>query len=236
MNAICQYYTVMTVPEHSPLQWIPDSAMTLAQAVDRANALLAASGRPQPDGRVRPALDGRTIRYYQTLGIVPPPRRAGGRRAMYRSTHLVRAVMTKLLQIQGARLTEVAAELSQQSDAHLWNEVGAMLQGELRTDADARGTAWPARRAGARLAMPSAIGTTDRVPPAAASPDHAARSQPQPVALTLAPGAHLMLEPHATRDPDELTQMLRRALAALPPAATPPSSVRPIGPSTLSAQ
>lgn len=188
--------------DRSPLQWIPDSAMTLAEAVDRANALLSASGRSQPDGRVRSALDGRTIRYYQTLGIVPPPRRAGGRRAMYRSTHLVRAVMTKLLQIQGARLVEVAAQLSGRSDAELWNEVGAVLQGDARSDASGRRAHRATLAADATAAPP-------------AEPTSAAG---RPLALTLAPGAHLMLEPHATRDPDELASALRRALALLPPA------------------
>lgn len=180
--------------------------MTLAEAVDQANALLAASGRSQPDGRVRPALDGRTLRYYQTLGIVPPPRRAGGRRALYRSTHLVRAVMTKLMQIDGVRLAVVAARLAERSDAELWNEVGAVLQGDAR--GDARGGATP-REMGRASPVASGI---------AAAPIQATESAPRPVALTLATGAHLMLEPHATRDPDELASALRRALASLPPA------------------
>ena len=61
------------MPSPSPLNWLPDAAMSIEQAVERANALLAAATSPQPDGRVRPTLDDRTMRYYQTLGIVPPP-------------------------------------------------------------------------------------------------------------------------------------------------------------------
>lgn len=122
---------------------------------------------------------------------------------MYRSTHLVRAVMTKLLQIEGARLVEVAARLSGRSDAELWNEVGAVLQGGARSDASAL-------RAHRAALAAEATATPPAEPASAAG---------RPLALTLAPGAHLMLEPHATRDPDELADALRRTLASLPPAA-----------------
>ncbi len=178
------------MPRPSPLNWVPDAAMSIEQAVERANALLAAATSPQPDGRVRSTLDARTIRYYQTLGIVPPPRRAGGRRAVYRSTHLVRAVMTKLLQAGGARLGDVARRLGDRSDQELWQQVGDLLQS---------GGTEPAG-APSSLPMPSQMPTIPGDPA-------------EPRAVTILPGVHLLMEATATADPDELLDAMRAFLA-----------------------
>jgi len=172
----------------SRLNWIPDAPMTLDQAVERANALLAAATSPQLDGRVRPTLDARTMRYYQTLGIVPPPRRAGGRRAVYRSTHLVRAVTTKLLQVGGSRLRDISARLANQPDQDLWQQVGDMLQSG---SSDA----------------PTA--TSHGSVPAAADD----REPQPPVAATILPGVHLLIEATAPDDPDEILDAMRVWLA-----------------------
>ena len=165
--------------------------MSIEQAVERANALLAAATRPQADGRVRHMLDARTVRYYQSLGIVPPPRRAGGRRAVYRSTHLVRAVMTKLLQAGGARLGDVATYMSGRSDQDLWQQVGDLLQ------SGAGGTTAPKTE-------PAPLPPTTRGAP----PDPA-----QPHAVTILPGVHLLIESTASDDPDELLDAMRAYLA-----------------------
>jgi DNA-binding transcriptional MerR regulator len=164
--------------------------MSLLEVVERANALLAAATSPQRDGRVRPTLDARTIRYYQTLGIVPPPRRAGGRRAVYRSTHLVRAVMTKLLQSSGMRLGHVSERLATQSDMELWQRVGDLLSGSVE----------------------------ERPPTEAPRPEatsrRAADADPNgPRAITILPGVHLLLEATAPDDPDELLDAMRAWLA-----------------------
>jgi DNA-binding transcriptional MerR regulator len=162
--------------------------MTLDQAVERANALLSAATSPQRDGRVRPTLDARTMRYYQTLGIVPPPRRAGGRRAVYRSTHLVRAVTTKLLQVGGVRLHDIASRLANQPDQDLWQQVGDMLQsGSLDERAAARGGPVP-------------VPANGRPP------------QP-PVAATILPGVHLLIEATAPDDPEMILDAMRLWLA-----------------------
>jgi DNA-binding transcriptional MerR regulator len=172
----------------SPLNWVPDAPMTLDQAVERANALLSAATSTQPDGRVRPTLDTRTMRYYQTLGIVPPPRRAGGRRAVYRSTHLVRAVTTKLLQVGGIRLHDIADRLANQPDQDLWQQVGDMLQSG-SSDAPT---------AASRGSVP--VPADDREP------------QP-PVAATILPGVHLLIEATASGDPHEILDAMRAWLA-----------------------
>ena len=167
--------------------------MSLEQAVERANDLLSAATSAQPDGRVRSTLDARTVRYYQTLGIVPPPRRAGGRRAVYRSTHLVRAVMTKLLQSGGTRLGDIATRLGQRSDQDLWQQVGDLLQS---------GSASATVRT---LESPAA-------PEPAMSPE-STKGPGDPHAVTIMPGVHLLIEATASHDPDELIDAVRAYLA-----------------------
>jgi len=180
------------MPRSSPLNWVPDAAMSLDEVVERANALLSAATTAQRDGRVRPTLDSRTVRYYQTLGIVPPPRRAGGRRAVYRSTHLVRAVVTKLLQAEGTRLGDIAKRLEQRSDEDLWQQVGDLLQsGSTRA--------------------------TVRTPESPAAPEREMPAGPikgpgEPHAMTIMPGVHLLIEATASHDPDELLDAMRAYL------------------------
>lgn len=190
--------------------------MSIDQAVERANALLAAATSPQPDGRVRPTLDGRTMRYYQTLGIVPPPRRAGGRRAVYRSTHLVRAVMTKLLQAGGARLGDVARSLANRSDQELWQQVGDLLQSGSMGTTDGSSDFPASVRSGIQGHTPAHLQET---PPAAAhfadagAGASAGTGPTQPRAITILPGVHLLMEATATADPDELLDAMRAFLA-----------------------
>ena len=50
------------------------------------------------DERVRAVPDARTVRDYQTLGLLPKPQRYRGRSAMYGFEHLLRIVAVKLLQ------------------------------------------------------------------------------------------------------------------------------------------
>ena len=196
----------------SPLNWVPDAAMSIEQAVERANALLAAATSPQPDGRVRPMLDRRTIRYYQTLGIVPPPRRAGGRRAVYRSTHLVRAVMTKLRQAAGARLSDIATDLGTRSDEELWQQVGDLLQ------------SGPASATRAPSGLPASGGSdrqayaperSTQPPSTTQSAGTSGRSRREPRAVTILPGVHLLMEATASQDPDELLAAMRTFLARM---------------------
>lgn len=204
------------MPRPSPLNWVPDAAMSLEQAVERANALLSAATTAQRDGRIRPTLDARTVRYYQTLGIVPPPRRAGGRRAVYRSTHLVRAVMTKLLQAGGARLDDVARRLGDRSDQELWQQVGDLLQsGSMGTTGGPSGLPGLAG-SGVEGHTPAQLQETPHAAARTAGADAGDGAGPdptQPRAVTILPGVHLLMEATATADPDELLDAIRAWLA-----------------------
>ncbi len=56
----------------------------------------SASGRVGPeDQRVRAVPDARTVRYYQSIGLVDRPEREG-REAVYRWRHLLQVVAVKL--------------------------------------------------------------------------------------------------------------------------------------------
>ena len=57
------------------------------------------------------APDARTLRYYQTLGLLDPPSRREGRHAVYGYRHLLQAVAIKRLQEEGLRLDHIGRML-----------------------------------------------------------------------------------------------------------------------------
>src|SRR5436309_1454604 len=75
-------------------------------------ALALATDYPgQASGRVRDVPDGRTIRYYTTLGLVDRPVTTRGRTALYGRRHLLQLVAIKRLQATGLSLAEVQQRL-----------------------------------------------------------------------------------------------------------------------------
>lgn len=93
----------------SSLHRYRDQAFSLAELVQASCELLA--GHVPTDARVSPQPDARTVRYYQTLGIVDRPEMTG-RRARYGFRQLVQVVATKLLQGRGYSLAQVQTALS----------------------------------------------------------------------------------------------------------------------------
>ena len=75
-----------------------------------ATGLLGA-GRPSGDGRVSERPDARTVRYYQTIGVMDKPLRYDGRQAIYGFRHLLQLVATKVLQGHGHSLAQVQRAL-----------------------------------------------------------------------------------------------------------------------------
>jgi DNA-binding transcriptional MerR regulator len=84
-----------------------EQELTLAQLVSASTALIRATGVTPDDGRTSVVPDARTVRYYQTLGLIPKPLRYEGRSAVYGYEHLVRVVAVKLLQAKGFSLARV---------------------------------------------------------------------------------------------------------------------------------
>ena len=163
------------------------------------------------DGRAADEIDGRTIRFYQTLGILPKPGYEG-RRAMYLREHLIRVVAAKKLQSEGYALAEIQAALPTRST----DELAAFL---LSLD----GTGFESRAPEPEVACASADSgpspsRSPQVPTVAAmgSAPGAVPAQPSPVALAtfqLAPGVHVLIDPRHAIDHARLAQDLLRALA-----------------------
>ncbi len=76
------------------------------------------------DGRVAPAPDARTVRYYATLGLLDRPAIVD-RQARYGPRHVLQLLAIKALQGQGMPLAEVQARLYGRSNA----ELEALLEG-----------------------------------------------------------------------------------------------------------
>ena len=75
-----------------------------------AGQILEAEGETSADGRVRSRPDGRTLRYYTTIGLLDRPERQG-RVGHYGRKHLLQTLAIKRLQAEGASLAEVQSHL-----------------------------------------------------------------------------------------------------------------------------
>jgi DNA-binding transcriptional MerR regulator len=97
---------------------------TLEELADRVAAVLERDGSDdeggaaQSNGRVREIPDGRTIRWYQTTGLVDRPAMRG-RTGLYGPRQLAQVVAIKRLQSEGRSLAEIQAHLAGMSDAAL---------------------------------------------------------------------------------------------------------------------
>ncbi len=86
---------------------------TLDDLVNTASNLIERAKTQPIDGRVAPFPDARTVRYYQTLGILKKPIRYEGRNAIYGYHHLLQLIAIKLLQRQGLSLAQIQNALAQ---------------------------------------------------------------------------------------------------------------------------
>ena len=96
-----------------------DELYTLEQLSERVADLLAEDYNGQQSGRVRELPNGRTIRWYTTIGLVDRPRATRGRVALYGERHALQLAAIKKLQAQGLALAEVQEQLLGVSDARL---------------------------------------------------------------------------------------------------------------------
>ncbi len=94
-------------------QWTIEELAESAARVLAGEA--AASGNEallQSNGRVREVPDARTIRWYQTTGLVDRPAAMRGRTALYGRRHLAQIVAIKRLQAEGRSLAEIQGLLA----------------------------------------------------------------------------------------------------------------------------
>lgn len=82
----------------------------------------------QPDGRVAPAPDARTVRYYTTLGLLDRPRIVD-RQARYGRRHVVQLLAIKALQRASLPLAQIQARLYGINDEELTALVASAATG-----------------------------------------------------------------------------------------------------------
>ena len=94
--------------------------LTLEQLSDEVEKQLKQRGflNAQHDGRVSAAPDGRTIRYYTTLGLLEKPK-VISRQAFYGKRHVLQILAIKSLQGLSLPLAEIQARLYGKSDKEL---------------------------------------------------------------------------------------------------------------------
>ena len=210
----------------SILELIPAGGIGLDELARLANEALDRSGIVVEDGRAAADIDGRTIRFYQTLGIVPKPSYEG-RRAMYDRDHLIRVVAAKQLQSEGYSLAEIQGALPTRSS----DELAALLLSLEETRAESRISRSEKAVASAICEPPpsrsphvpsvSSRGSESRGSESRGSESRGSESRgsasdvaPVPLeAFQLAPGVQVLIDPRYASDPARLAQDLFRALA-----------------------
>lgn len=96
-----------------------DELWTIEQLPDQVAALLAHNYEGQTNGRVRELPNGRTIRWYTTIGLVDRPAEMRGRTALYGRRHLLQLAAVKKLQSAGRTLAEIQEMLVGATDRRL---------------------------------------------------------------------------------------------------------------------
>lgn len=82
------------------------TSFTLESLCAEANRRSAALDLQPVNGRTNPQVTGRNVRYYQTLGLLPPVGRADGR-AVYGTEHLEAVLAIKAAQAKGTVLKDL---------------------------------------------------------------------------------------------------------------------------------
>lgn len=132
-----------------------DELWTLEQLPERVAELLSDDYEGQSNGRVRELPNGRTIRWYTTIGLVDRPVTMRGRTALYGHRHLLQLAAVKRLQAAGRTLAEIQEQLVGATDEQLadlarvsrldvtWTDRPIRADGFWRTAAHANDTAHP---------------------------------------------------------------------------------------------
>lgn len=189
----------MTVTNVFPLD---ELTARVATELDRLNIV-------QANGQVSVVPDARTLRYYTTLGLLDRPAEVRGRRSFYGARHVLQAVAIKALQAEGLALQEIQQRLAGRTNDELTAVVTRPSGARFWRAAPSTG-ADPPPSAGhqpeTQLAEAGGVG-----PPLPARP---ARSGGDPVAVRLAAGVVIVVDP-ARPDPLHDHQALLRAAAPL---------------------
>jgi DNA-binding transcriptional MerR regulator len=194
------------------LDAIPHDGVGLDEIAERANDVLDSRHVVVRDGRASEGVDPRTIRFYQTLGIVPKPAYEG-RKALYGREHLVRVVAAKLLQSEGHSLAQIQAALPARATDELVAallEIGASDVGASEIGASEIGASDVA--ASHVAAIGAALNTraqqaSTRIAPQASSPT-------QLVSFRITEGVTVLIDPTVIQNPNQLARLFARVTIA----------------------
>lgn len=230
------------------------ATLTLAELVDTLAIALGADYDGVRNGRVRDLPDGRTIRWYQTLGLVDRPAAFRGRIALYGARHVLQLAAIKARQRAGVPLADIRRGLAGMTDAELAGVAGVTCSAVQQLVAAANQTTTVTGVASVRFAAgDQAAPNTPRRDTALWGFQSAAAADPRPVAapatsratddstlqsLALAGPLTLVWQgrPLAQRDLDTLARLARPLVDFLASRATG-SSAEPAGrPSPKSAR
>jgi DNA-binding transcriptional MerR regulator len=171
----------------------PAATLTLSELAAAVAGLLAHDYDGVRSGRVRHLPDARTIRWYQTLGMVDRPAAFRGRTALFSRRHVLQLTAIKRLQAAGHPLADIQRGLAGTNDADLARASSASLADVDRCIAEVvaarQDTGGPASLAVAPLktAIPRPATAFWKVRPADAAPAPAAAHTPPPAALQSIP-------------------------------------------------
>jgi len=174
---------------------LPEPGITVDELAQRANAVLSMTGLALADGRTTSRIDTRTIRFYQTLGLIPKPEYEG-RRALYSTTHLLRIVAAKQLQSEGYSLAQIQSTLPARPDRQLLRAIS-------QTAAESVAVSRASRHTEEREVCAVR----------ASSPPVPSVQSPELRAFTLAKGVTLLVDPTSTPDPNAIARIVTDALA-----------------------
>ena len=176
---------------------------SLDRLVEAVNRQIGRAGLASDDERVSEQLDVRTVRYYQTLGVVSKPSRYDGRQAVYGYQHLLQLLTIKVLQTQGLSLAQIQGWLPAQTVESLEAGLARQL---------ARPTPDRVLREFSRP-VPSSISVRQaRVLAPAPEMPYQPPQTPESTerrAYRLAPGVELLLDPAEVADPNGLARRLK---------------------------
>jgi DNA-binding transcriptional MerR regulator len=166
-----------------PLAAHRNAALSLADLCEAATGLLGPSAAPD-DARIQAVPDARTVRYYQTIGVLDRPVRYEDRQAVYGYRHLLQLVAVKRLQARGLSLAQVQTAIHGRSDA----ELEAALA-DVAAQAELRKTAGPSTKTNTATARGTWVGGE------------------------VAVGVIVTIDPSRVADPETLLAKIRNLLA-----------------------
>ncbi len=185
----------------SHLDTLRAASFSLGGLAAHATSLCARLRVHPGDERVRIAPDERTLRYYQSVGLLDRPLRYDGRVAIYGYRHLVQAVAVKALQGEGLSLAQIQAALAGISTERLEAAVAQAIGEQAMPGAEATSAAEDFAAATPALAPdPGAVVAREAAP--------AGLVGRALVTFELAPGVWLTIDPNLNPEPAEVAAAL----------------------------